>query len=57
MKFKCNGLFCLNVLLLLLFIAVQFASKQMARSSKKCEKDEKTEKVKLKKVNLAIFVI
>ena len=28
----------------------QFASKQMARSAKKCEKDEKAEKLKLKKV-------
>lgn len=28
---------------------LKFASKQMARSAKKCEKDEKTEKVKLKK--------
>ncbi len=29
---------------------MQFASKQMERSAKKCEKDEKAEKVKLKKV-------
>lgn len=28
---------------------LKFASKQMARSAKKCEKDEKTEKIKLKK--------
>ena len=31
-------------------LSFQFASKQMARSAKKCEKDEKTEKLKLKKV-------
>lgn len=29
--------------------SLQFASKQMARSAKKCEKEEKAEKVKLKK--------
>ena len=29
----------------------QFASKQMARNSKKCDKEEKTEKIKLKKVH------
>lgn len=29
---------------------VKFASKQMERSARKCEKDEKAEKVKLKKV-------
>ncbi len=32
-----------------LSLPLQFASKQMGRSAKKCEKEEKTEKLKLKK--------
>lgn len=38
-----------------LLTCVQFASKQMARQSKKCEKAEKTEKTKLK--NVIIYII
>jgi len=33
-----------------LLILFQFAAKNLERSSKKCEKEEKTEKLKLKKV-------
>lgn len=33
------------------FFLNQFAAKDLARKSKKCEKDEKAEKLKLKKVS------
>ena len=38
------------------FVCFQFAAKQMERSAKKCEKEEKAEKVKLKKVGGIIWV-
>lgn len=34
---------------------LKFAAKELERSAKKCEKDDKTEKSKLKKVKILLF--